>query len=203
LEKQHLKYNWGWKLLLCRWFDNQVNRMEVRTKVWLTENGKSLIGKGKASLLKAIDEEKSLNRACKKINISYKRAWLMLKKIEESAGRPVVISVRGGNEQGTFLTDYAKEMLAEYDARKNITHETIDDETFWEGVELTITARNQLAGKVVDVELGDIISKVKISIEPTVVTSVITTEAVKKLDIKKEDKVLAVIKSTEVMIAKK
>ncbi|MCD4816386.1 MAG: LysR family transcriptional regulator, partial [Methanosarcinales archaeon] len=83
--------------------------MEVRTKVWLTENGKSLIGKGKASLLKAIDEEKSLNRACKKINISYKRAWLMLKKIEESAGRPVVISVRGGNEQGTFLTDYAKE----------------------------------------------------------------------------------------------
>jgi len=177
--------------------------MEVRTKVWLTENGKSLIGKGKASLLKAIDEEKSLNRACKKINISYKRAWLMLKKIEESAGRPVVISVRGGNEQGTFLTDYAKEMLAEYDAQKNITHETIDDETFWEGVELTITARNQLAGKVVDVELGDIISKVKISIKPTVVTSVITTEAVKKLDIKKEDEVLAVIKSTEVMIAKK
>jgi len=192
-----------WRLLLCRLFDNQVNRMEVRTKVWLTENGKSLIGKGKASLLKAIDEEKSLNRACKKINISYKRAWLMLKKIEESAGKPVVISVRGGNEQGTFLTDYAKDMLAEYDARKNITHETINDETFWEGVELTITARNQLAGKVVDVELGDIISKVKISIEPTVVTSVITTEAVKKLDIKKEDKVLAVIKSTEVMIAKK
>jgi len=192
-----------WKLLLCRLFDNQVNRMEVRTKVWLTENGKSLIGKGKASLLKAIDEEKSLNRACKKINISYKRAWLMLKKIEESAGKPVVISVRGGNEQGTFLTDYAKEMLAEYDARKNITHETINDETFWEGVELTITARNQLAGKVVDVELGDIISKVKISIKPTVVTSVITTEAVKKLDIKKEDEVLAVIKSTEVMIAKK
>jgi len=36
-----------------------------------------------------------------------------------------------------------------------------------------------------------------------VVTSVITTEAVKKLDIKKEDEVLAVIKSTEVMIAKK
>ena len=70
-------------------------------------------------------------------------------------------------------------------------------------MELAITARNQLAGKVVDVELGDIISKVKISIEPTVVTSVITSEAVKKLDIKKEDKVLAVIKSTEVMIAKK
>ena len=43
----------------------------------------------------------------------------------------------------------------------------------------------------------------KIRIEPTVITSVITTEAVEKLGIKKEDEVLAVVKSTEVMIAKK
>ena len=177
--------------------------MEARTKLWLTENGKSLIGKGKASLLKAIDEEKSLNRACKKTNISYKRAWMMLKKIEESAGRPIVISVRGGNKQGTFLTDYAKEMLAEYNAQNKITHESIDDEKFWGGVGLAITARNQIAGMVVDVEPGDVLSKVKISIEPTVVTSVITSEAVEKLDIKKKDEVLVIIKSTEVMIAKK
>ena len=178
--------------------------MEARTKVWLTQNGKSLIGKGKASLLQAIDEEKSLNRACKKINISYKRAWLMLKKIEESAGRPVVIRVRGGNKQGTFLTDYAKEMLAEYDAQSEITHETIDDERSYEGEgRLAITARNQIAGKVVDVEPGDVMSKVMISIEPIVVTSIITSEAVKKLGLKKKDEVLAIIKSTEVMIAKK
>lgn len=177
--------------------------MEARTKVWLTQNGKSLIGKGKASLLQAIDEEKSLNRACKKINISYKRAWLMLKKIEESAGRPVVIRVRGGNKQGTFLTDYAKEMLAEYDAQNNITHETIDNKISCEGGELAITARNQIVGKVVDVEPGDVMSKVMISIEPIVVTSIITSEAVKKLGLKKKDEVLAIIKSTEVMIAKK
>lgn len=181
----------------------QVNIMKTRTKIWLTKNGKPLIGEGKAALLKSIDEEKSLNKACKKINISYKRAWLMLKKIEESAGQPVVISVRGGSKQGTFLTDYAKEILAEYDAQKKITHETIDDKTFWEGAGLAITARNQIAGKIVDIELGDVISKLKISTEPSVVTSVITTEAVKKLNIKKDDHVFAIIKSTEVMIAKK
>ena len=177
--------------------------MKARTKLWLTEDGKPLIGKGKSSLLKAIDEEKSLNRACKKLNISYKRAWLMLKKIEESAGKPIVISVRGGNKQGTFLTDYAKEIIAEYEVQMKILHETVDDETFWEGVGLKITARNQMHGRVVDVEQGDVISKVKIRIEPTVITSVITTEAVEKLGIKKEDEVLAVVKSTEVMIAKK
>ena len=176
--------------------------MKTRIKLWLTEDGKSLIGDGKAALLIAIDEEKSLNLACKKINISYKRAWQMLKNIEKSAGQPVVTSIRGGRNQGTFLTDYAKEILAEYEARKKIINETVNDKTFFEGVGLKITARNQIVGKVVDVEDGDIISKVKISIEPTVVTSVITREAVEKLGIKKGDKVLAIIKSTEVMIGK-
>jgi molybdate transport system regulatory protein len=180
-----------------------VNTMKTRTKLWLTEGGKPLIGEGKAILLKTIDEEKSLNKARKKLNISYKHAWQMLKNIEESAGKPVVKSVRGGKEQGTFLTDYAKEVLAEYESQKKIIHETVDDDTFWEGVGLKITARNQMAGKVIDVEDGDVISKVKIEIEPTVVTSVITREAVNKLGIKVGDRVLAIIKSTEVMIGKR
>ena len=127
----------------------------------------------------------------------------MLKNIEESAGKPIVKSVRGGKEQGTFLTDYAKEVLAEYEAQKKIIHETVDDDTFWEGVGLKISARNQIAGKVIDVEDGDVISKVKIEIQPTLITSVITREAVEKLDIKKGDRVLAIIKSTEVMIGKR
>lgn len=177
--------------------------MKAKTKLWLTEGGKPLIGEGKATLLKTIDEEKSLNKARKKLNISYKHAWQMLKNIEESAGKPIVKSVRGGKEQGTFLTDYAKEVLAEYEAQKKIIHETVDDDTFWEGVGLKISARNQIAGKVIDVEDGDVISKVKIEIQPTLITSVITREAVEKLDIKKGDRVLAIIKSTEVMIGKR
>ena len=43
----------------------------------------------------------------------------------------------------------------------------------------------------------------KIMIETTVVTSVITGEAVDKLGIKEGDEVFAIVKSTEVMIGKK
>lgn len=50
---------------------------------------------------------------------------------------------------------------------------------------------------------GEVISKVKIMIETTVVTSVITGEAVDKLGIKEGDEVFAIVKSTEVMIGKK
>lgn len=177
--------------------------MEARTKIWLTEGGKPLIGKGKVALLKAIDEEKSLNKACKKLNISYKHAWNMLKSIKEGAGKDVVTTVRGGKNQGTFLTEYAKELLREYELQENIIHETIEDETFWEGVSLKISARNQIPGKVVSVDEGDVISKVKIMVEPVIVTSVITREAVEKLDIKEGDQVFAIVKSTEVMIGKK
>ncbi|HJH31912.1 MAG TPA: molybdenum-dependent transcriptional regulator [Methanosarcinaceae archaeon] len=177
--------------------------MKTNTKLWLTEDGRSLIGEGKAALLEAIIEERSLNKASKKLNISYKHAWNMLKSMQENAGQDVVTTVRGGKDQGTFLTDYGKELLVDYGSRKNIIRETVEDETFWEGVGLKITARNQMRGRVIGVDKGDVISKVKVLIEPTVVTSVITSEAVDKLKIEDGDEVFAIVKSTEVMIGKK
>jgi molybdopterin-binding protein len=66
-----------------------------------------------------------------------------------------------------------------------------------------LSARNQLEGTVGSVEVGLITAKVKVKIEkPSMVTAVITKEAVEDLKIKKGDKVLAIIKSTEVIIAK-
>jgi len=177
--------------------------MKTETKLWLTEDGKQVMGEGKAALLEAIDKERSLNKASKRLNISYKHAWKMLKSMQEGDGQDVVTTVRGGKDQGTFLTDHGRELLAEYESQKNIIHETVDDETFWEGIGLQITARNQMKGRVIGVEKGDVISKVKILIEPAVVTSVITSEAVDKLRINEGDEVFAIVKSTEVMIGKK
>ncbi len=65
------------------------------------------------------------------------------------------------------------------------------------------SARNQLQGKVISVEKGDVASVVKIQIEiPAIVTSLITTESVRDLDLKKGDVVRAMIKSSSVMILK-
>ncbi len=52
-------------------------------------------------------------------------------------------------------------------------------------------------------EKGPVASKIKITIQtPVTITAVITKEAVEDLEIKTGDTVEAVIKSTEVMIAK-
>lgn len=180
-----------------------MERTQVKAKLWLVNNkDEPIMGEGKTSLLKAIEEEGSLNKACKKINISYKHAWLLLKEIEESVGEPVIIKRRGGKDQGTFLTEKAISLLDEYNTYQNILAQTVYDNTFWEVIGLKISARNQMKGKVLDIEKGDLVAKVKIQIEPAIITAVITKEAAEALDIKKNDKVTAIIKATEVMIGK-
>lgn len=68
---------------------------------------------------------------------------------------------------------------------------------------LKLSARNRFKGKVESVEIGPIMSNIKIKIEePGIITAIITKDAVNALDIKKGDTVTAIIKSTEVMVAK-
>ena len=180
-----------------------MNRTQAKTKIWLVnDKDEPVIGEGKAALLKSIKEEGSLNKACKKVKISYKHAWLLLKEIEESVGEPVIIKKRGGSAQGTFLTEKAINLLDEYNTYEAILAQTVYDNTFWEVIGLKISARNQMKGKVIEVEKEGLIAKVKISIEPTTINAVITKEAADALGIKKDDKVMAVVKATEVMIGK-
>lgn len=177
--------------------------METKAKVWITEDGKPVIGEGKVALLKAIDEEGSLLKACSKVGISYKHAWLVLNKMSERLGEDVVVTVRGGKKQGTFLTDAGRNLIREYDMNKQLLDETMHNETFREDLGLHLSARNKIPAKVVQVERGDVASKIKLSIEAVVLSSLITSEAVEMLDIKEGDEVFAVIKSTEVLIGKK
>jgi molybdate transport system regulatory protein len=68
---------------------------------------------------------------------------------------------------------------------------------------LKLSARNRFKGKVIAVEKGVITAKVKVEVKmPVTVTAVITKDAVEDLDIKVGDEVEAIVKSTEVMIAK-
>lgn len=176
--------------------------LKAKTKLWFTENGRTVMGAGRAELLRTIDEEHSLRKASSKLGISYKHAWIMLKKMNEALGEPAIVTVRGGKDQGTFLTDLGRRLLTEYETNKQLINETIADETSWENIGFKISARNQLLGRVLEVEKNGLVSKIKIETEPSTITSIITGEAVERLNIKPGDRVYAVIKSTEVMVAK-
>ena len=68
---------------------------------------------------------------------------------------------------------------------------------------MKLSARNQLNGKIANVELGAVMANVKIEIsEPGTITAVITKESAEKLGLAEGDDVTAIIKSTEVIIGK-
>jgi len=68
---------------------------------------------------------------------------------------------------------------------------------------LKLSARNHIKGTVESVAEGMIMANVKIKIDtPDTITAIITKEAADDLGIKKGEKVIAIIKSTEVMVGK-
>jgi molybdopterin-binding protein len=68
---------------------------------------------------------------------------------------------------------------------------------------MEFSARNQLNGKITNVELGAVMANIKIEVnEPNTITAVITKESAEKLGLKEGDDVAAIIKSTEVIIGK-
>jgi molybdopterin-binding protein len=68
---------------------------------------------------------------------------------------------------------------------------------------MKLSARNQIKGKVVDVTKGATTSHVRIDIgNGMVITSSITNEAVEDLALKVGDQATAIIKASDVMVAK-
>jgi molybdopterin-binding protein len=65
-----------------------------------------------------------------------------------------------------------------------------------------INVRNQFKGKVKEIIRGDVVSEVDVETPWGIVTSVITTRSVNDLDLKVGSEVVALVKSTEVSIAK-
>jgi molybdate transport system regulatory protein len=69
-------------------------------------------------------------------------------------------------------------------------------------IRMTLSARNQLAGTVEAITLGDIMAHVVIRIADQQIESVITRASAESMGLRKGDSVRAVIKSTEVMVQK-
>jgi molybdate transport system regulatory protein len=182
-----------------------MKRHKPSCKIWLEYEGEPVLGRGGASILRAIKEEGSISKAAEKLGMSYRYVWSYLSKMERTLREPVVQRRKGGRGGGggAKLTELGENLLKEYRRVEGYVGEVLNDEEHWEAVGLKISARNRLGGVVKEVENEKVTAKVKIEIDtPAVVTALISREAVEELGIKAGDRVEAVIKATEVMIAK-
>ena len=70
------------------------------------------------------------------------------------------------------------------------------------GVIVSLSGRNQLRGFIEEVRVEGLLAQVRLRIGDQTLTAVITRDAVEELKLRRGDDALAIIKSTEVMIAR-
>jgi molybdate transport system regulatory protein len=181
------------------------NQKRITYKVCIEIQNKLLMDKDGAEILRSIEQTQSISKTSQTLGMSYRYVWNYLRDIQALLGQPVVETFKGGKfgGGGARLTSRGKNLLIEYNHAERTLNAVLQDSKVLENENMKLSARNQFKGKVVAVEEGVITGKVKVEIKmPVTVTAVITKESIEELGIKVGDEVTAIIKSTEIMIAK-
>jgi molybdate transport system regulatory protein len=157
-----------------------------------------------AFLLRRVAETHSLTKAAKEVGISYRNAWDRVKVMEEKLQQRLVRTKVGGKTGGgATLTEEGSQLLKEFRKTRKLLYNILDDREAWEDVGFRLSARNRLKAKVVEVRKGAVTSQVKMRVVSTnTLTSIITNDAVEDLSLEEGDEVEAIVKSTDVLVAK-
>jgi molybdate transport system regulatory protein len=89
----------------------------VRLKIRIDLGKEGVIGPGKAELLERIASTGSIRKAAAAMDMSYRRAWMLVKETEQIMGAPVIAAETGGaHGGGTALNDLGRLVVAKYRA---------------------------------------------------------------------------------------
>lgn len=103
------------------------SEMEIRSKLWIEINGEPVFGRGRSSLLAAIERTGSINRAAQDMKISYRKAWSYLEIMETRLGVKLVERKTGGrNGGGAVLTDAARQLIQNYEEMEQAITRMVD-----------------------------------------------------------------------------
>lgn len=73
---------------------------ELRGKLWIEGKNGAFLGYGRVILLEKIKELRSISRAARAMNMSYKHAWELVRSLNRQAKTPLVTTTTGGKEGG-------------------------------------------------------------------------------------------------------
>ena len=91
--------------------------MKISLKLRVLRDGDIAMGPGKAALLEAIQEAGSISAAARSLDMSYRRAWLLVDVMNRSFREPLVSSAAGGRQGGgAVVTGMGLRVLAQYRA---------------------------------------------------------------------------------------
>ncbi|MGC8872795.1 MAG: winged helix-turn-helix domain-containing protein [Caldimicrobium sp.] len=94
---------------------SEKDGFKLKGKIWIEGKEGTFLGIGRAQLLEKIKECKSISKAAKTLNMSYKKAWDLIDSMNKQAKNPLVITKVGGAGGGrTELTEEGEKILNQF-----------------------------------------------------------------------------------------
>lgn len=89
---------------------------KIKFKCWIEDEGEKFYGPGPNELIKRIQEDGSLSKAAGQMDMSYKKAWDLVQKLNNNSQTPWVVLKKGGlHGGGAEVTPHAITAVREYD----------------------------------------------------------------------------------------
>lgn len=90
---------------------------DIRLTVRIDFGSGRALGPGKIRLLETIGKTGSISKAARALNMSYRRAWLLVDDLNQCFREPVVTTRPGGARGGgAALTSFGRDLIAKYRA---------------------------------------------------------------------------------------
>lgn len=92
-----------------------MTKFKIHNRLWISTSKGTFLGEGRVKLLEEIDQCGSISKAADKMDMSYKKAWILVKSMNEQFNKPLVIRKIGGKEGGgSVLTEDGKKCIKTY-----------------------------------------------------------------------------------------
>lgn len=98
-------------------------RPSVQFRMRIRHRSLIALGPGKIELLEHIQQSGSISAAARAMNMSYRRAWLLIDEINRALREPVVETSTGGTHGGgARLTETGQAVIRHYRTIEEIAH---------------------------------------------------------------------------------
>lgn len=77
-----------------------MGKAQLRPRVRILFGGQIALGPGKVELLEALNDTGSITRAAKRLDMSYMRAWTLIRTMNRCFKKPLVSASHGGARGG-------------------------------------------------------------------------------------------------------
>lgn len=104
----------------------------IRTNLRLTFPSGAPLSHGKAELMELIRETGSIRQAAVRMDMSYRRGWLLVDELNRMFRQPIVETKHGGKSGGgADLTEFGEELLSRFRSMERRTMEALKTDLDW------------------------------------------------------------------------